>query len=412
MLNEEGGIDPEQFRMEAMFDRMDAIGKSMLGLTIQCAQCHTHKFDPLTQEEYYRLFAFLNNDHEAQRLVYTPDEMMTIERHAARDADDRGRLAAQARRLAGADGAVGRGDQDSECDRVDVCSSRAKPASRAAARRSPCSKITRCCARATRRRSAHYLVIGKTDLKNVTAIRLEALNDPNLPAGGPGRSFKGTFALDRVQSRGRAGRRTRTRSSSSKSRKATADFAQPETPLEPNFDDRSGKKRVVGPVEFAIDGKDETAWGIDAGTGRRNRTAKAVFVLEKPIEIDGGAQLTITLTQNHGGWNSDDHQNNLLGRFRISVTTAKTPTADPLPASVREILRCRATQRSPAQTAAVFSYWRTTVPEWKEANERIEALWKAVAGRAQRSSSLQRARRRATTHVLRARRLFKAGAKR
>src|SRR5262249_36628993 len=44
MINEEGGIDPEQFRMEAMFDRMDAIGKSVLGLTIQCAQCHSHKF--------------------------------------------------------------------------------------------------------------------------------------------------------------------------------------------------------------------------------------------------------------------------------------------------------------------------------------------------------------------------------
>ena len=74
MLNEEGGVDPEQFRMEAMFDRMDAIGKSVLGLTIQCAQCHNHKYDPLTQEEYYRLFAFLNNDYEANIAVYTPDE--------------------------------------------------------------------------------------------------------------------------------------------------------------------------------------------------------------------------------------------------------------------------------------------------------------------------------------------------
>ena len=74
MINEEGGIDPEQFRMEAMFDRMDAIGKGMLGLTIQCAQCHNHKFDPLTQEEYYRMFAFLNNSHEANIAVYTPDE--------------------------------------------------------------------------------------------------------------------------------------------------------------------------------------------------------------------------------------------------------------------------------------------------------------------------------------------------
>ena len=78
MINEEGGIDPEQFRMEAMFDRMDAIGKGVLGLTIQCAQCHTHKFDPITQEEYYRLFAFLNNDDEAARVVYTPEEQMRV----------------------------------------------------------------------------------------------------------------------------------------------------------------------------------------------------------------------------------------------------------------------------------------------------------------------------------------------
>jgi hypothetical protein len=78
MVNEEGGIDPEQFRMDAMFDRMDCIGKSILGLTIQCAQCHDHKFDPLKQEEYYRLLAFLNNDHEGQRVVYTPDELMRV----------------------------------------------------------------------------------------------------------------------------------------------------------------------------------------------------------------------------------------------------------------------------------------------------------------------------------------------
>jgi hypothetical protein len=76
LLNEEGGVDPEQFRMEAMFDRMDAIGKGILGITIQCAQCHNHKYDPLTQEEYYRLFAFLNNAHEANIVVYSPEQQM------------------------------------------------------------------------------------------------------------------------------------------------------------------------------------------------------------------------------------------------------------------------------------------------------------------------------------------------
>src|SRR5262249_5621575 len=78
MLNEEGGVDPEQFRMDAMFDRMDAVGKSVLGVTIQCCQCHNHKFDPMTQEEYYKLFAFLNNDHEGSRVVYTPEQQQKV----------------------------------------------------------------------------------------------------------------------------------------------------------------------------------------------------------------------------------------------------------------------------------------------------------------------------------------------
>ncbi len=78
MINEEGGIDPEQFRMEAMFDRMDCVGKAILGLTIQCAQCHDHKYDPLTQEDYYRMFAFLNNAHEATAAVYTAAERKQI----------------------------------------------------------------------------------------------------------------------------------------------------------------------------------------------------------------------------------------------------------------------------------------------------------------------------------------------
>jgi hypothetical protein len=63
-INQEGGIDPEQFRIEAVIDRVNTFGTAFLGLTVGCAQCHDHKFDPITQREYYQLFAFFNSTVE------------------------------------------------------------------------------------------------------------------------------------------------------------------------------------------------------------------------------------------------------------------------------------------------------------------------------------------------------------
>jgi len=60
LINEEGGSDPEQFRVEATMDRVNTTGAVWLGLTVSCAQCHTHKFDPIFHEEYYQLFSFFN----------------------------------------------------------------------------------------------------------------------------------------------------------------------------------------------------------------------------------------------------------------------------------------------------------------------------------------------------------------
>ncbi len=69
-INQEGGIDKEQFRVDSVFDRVATTGTVWLGLTIGCAQCHDHKFDPITQVEYYRMFAFLNNQDEPTLKVY------------------------------------------------------------------------------------------------------------------------------------------------------------------------------------------------------------------------------------------------------------------------------------------------------------------------------------------------------
>jgi hypothetical protein len=64
LINSEGGSDPEQFRVEAAIDRTNTTGAVWLGLTAGCAQCHTHKFDPLPHREYYEMFAFFNNGED------------------------------------------------------------------------------------------------------------------------------------------------------------------------------------------------------------------------------------------------------------------------------------------------------------------------------------------------------------
>jgi hypothetical protein len=215
----------------------------------------------------------------------------------------------------------------------------------------------------------------RTDLQKITAFRLELLLDPNLPMGGPGRSLKGTCALTEFEVEA-APADAPEKTQKVKMKCATADINPPETVLEPIFDDKSGKRRVTGPVEFALDGKDDTGWGIDAGPGRRNQPRKAVFVAETPVGFPAGTVLKIFLKQNHGGWNSDDNQSNNLGRFRLSLTTAEGAQADPLPAALREVLAIPSCDRTAEQTDVVFTYWRTLVPEWRAANDAIEALWR------------------------------------
>jgi hypothetical protein len=74
-INEEGGIDQEQFRVEAVVDRTNTTGTVFLGLTIGCCQCHDHKFDPISQKEYYRLYAFFNSSDDTRLDLATAQDM-------------------------------------------------------------------------------------------------------------------------------------------------------------------------------------------------------------------------------------------------------------------------------------------------------------------------------------------------
>ena len=72
MTNTEGGTDDEEFRTAAIVDRVNTTGQVWLGLTVGCAQCHSHKYDPLTQREYYQLYAFLNQSEDSDKPSETP----------------------------------------------------------------------------------------------------------------------------------------------------------------------------------------------------------------------------------------------------------------------------------------------------------------------------------------------------
>jgi hypothetical protein len=373
MINEEGGVDPEQFRMEAMFDRMDAVGKGILGLTIQCAQCHSHKFDPLTQLEYYRLFAFLNNADEKNVTVYTPAEQLKraelFRQMKAIEDDLKHATPVWEKKLAAWEASV------------------PKPTDWVIARPTV-EDISTGGERYLPQKDGSFLALGyaptshgvkmiwETDLKNISAFRLELMNDPNLPRGGPGRSIEGTGALSEfeVDVAPKGGGKAQ----KVKFVRATSDAEIAPLPIKSYYHNKGdNSKRLIGPASFAIDGKNDTAWGHDVDPGRRNLPRTAYFFPEKPIAgFEKGTIVTIVLKQNHGGWNSDDNQNCNLGRLRVSVTAAEKPEADAVPTTVRAILNVPAEKRSPAQRDALFSHWRTTVPEWKEASEKIDELWK------------------------------------
>lgn len=372
MINEEGGIDPEQFRMEAMFDRMDAIGKSVLGLTIQCAQCHDHKFDPISQKEYFSLFAYLNNDHEAKRVVYTPDQQM--------------RVANLSREISDLEAGLRHRSPDWE-ERMAQWEKSVKTSQpHWTVIRPVVEDITTGGQKFLPQPDGSFLAqgyaVGKSgphfwltnDLQGITAFRFEQLTDPNLPCNGPGRSLKGIAALSEFtvdMSPLDSTNKTRVLLTN-----ATADFSMPKSGLTPEHFDTALSNRVVGPVTYAIDGDETTAWGIDAGAGRRNTDRVAVFQCDQPAGLPGGTVWDFRIIQRHGGPINDAHMNYNLGRFRISVTTNVGPIiADNVPKRVRNILAIPREKRSPHQVAAVFSYWRTLQPEFVKTNDRIEKLW-------------------------------------
>ena len=90
LTNKEGGVDPEEFRCKAVVDRVSTTGSVWLGLTVGCAECHSHKYDPITQREFYQLFAFFDNADEKDIPAALPVELTTYDEEKRKwDAENR-----------------------------------------------------------------------------------------------------------------------------------------------------------------------------------------------------------------------------------------------------------------------------------------------------------------------------------
>ena len=380
MLNQEGGIEPEQFRTEAMIDRMDALGKTWLGLTINCCQCHNHKFDPISQREYYQLFAFLNNDDEPSIEVPTAEQQKRRDQLLGRvreleDKSMRGatnlaeRMAAWEKEIADAAG------DWTVLDPTEWLNFATK----------------------YEKQSDHSLLAGgdvkpgavthvwvDTPLTNITGFRLEALLHPNLPYGGPGLVAKGSFLLKEFTCEAYA-LHNPTVTNQVKFRRALADMEAP------GFS-----------ITNAIDGNTEKGgWTAAAVPVRRNTEHCAVFECAEPIAgFPGGTRLHLTIYQKHSS--GDGHSGELdketkldchtLGRFRLSATTlgaerwaAQSSDAsavfagfglkvDPLTARQREILSVPAGQRTRDQLRELFNVFRYQDAAFAEANAEIDQV--------------------------------------
>jgi mono/diheme cytochrome c family protein len=354
MINEEGAIVPEQFRMVEMFDRMDCLGKAIMGLSAQCAQCHSHKFDPLTQREYYGMFAFLNNTYEAQSWVYTPDQLQQLDDIHRKIADAESRFKASRPNW---QAELAAWEAEIHSQRIAWEPLTATLLQTISGLNHPTQEFDQSILMKGHVSSDVFL-IAKPKLDGVTGLQLEALNHRDLPHNGPGRSRLGTWALQEMEAFVKPPGANDWQKL--KLVNATADFSEPEQKQD------EGKKSS-GPVSNLIDGNDQMTWNADRGIGRRNQPSVAVVQFEQPLTYPEGTELKIA-------WRNTD----MLGCARFSITRQPNPSAPPIDHAAILALQVPAGERSGEQQAALFEAWRKTVAEAKPINEEIDALTKSL----------------------------------
>lgn len=290
-LNEEGGTDPEQFRVERTVDRTNTVGSVWLGLTVACSQCHDHKYDAISQKEYYQLYAFFNSADETTVKLPSPEQERRAGELRARiealrkeaDANEASEQAEVERLVAIVEEARSRGWRTLNPEAVSVeqgttLSILEDGSVLATGTEPPTTDV--------------YHVTATLPAGRVTGLRLEALTHPSLPKGGPGRAGNGNFVLSRID----------------------ATVGGKPVGFKRAVADHSQEKYEVGQ---SLVGDRTKGWAISTKDGaNQNVDRTAVYSLAEPLDVTAETPVEVTLTF------ASQPSYYELGRFRLSVIDA------------------------------------------------------------------------------------------
>ncbi|QDU62099.1 Planctomycete cytochrome C [Planctomycetes bacterium Pan216] len=379
LTNREGGIDREEDRVKNTVDRANTTGTVWMGLTVGCAQCHSHKYDPITQREYYGFYAFFNSMDEKdiaaplssetqayqQALAaWQPKHQQAVARVKEFERELPARQAAWESKTQSEGGLKG-------WDLLD-------PTGALSSGGATLTKLDdgSMLASGPRPKVDEYTLVARMPGKRITALRVEVLPDDKLPAKGPGRADHGNLVLSELKL-------------------STAPSSDPLKASKVEFSAASAShEQAKYFAKHAIDGKNNTGWAIADPKKNFHRPHTLTAVVKKPMEVDGGL-VTLRLKQFY-----PDHS---IGRFRVFVTETD-PNEIPSLASDQVIaaFETPAKERSAEQAKVLAAYYRTVDPEMVKRTKALAAVTNAKpkAPPTKAQSLVERAKPRTTNvHV-------------
>ena len=397
LTTEEGGAQEKDYESRYLTDRVRAVGTVWMGQTIGCAQCHDHKFDPITARDFYSMGAFFADVKEA--IIGRREDGMLVPTES--QARELARLTHEAERLKSQfegphpklESAFGRWRQE----RLEALRSDSLWTATA-----PVSADSTGGATVTIRDDRSVLIGGKkpdTDStvvrfaalpERVVGVRVEVLPDKSLPSQGPGRSGNGNFVLTEVVARVvRDGAPARDLAFESAWASHEQTVSADKNPY--------GKWSAASVIDHDARGT-FAGWAILPEAGKPSQLR---LRLKEPLTLASGERLEIELQQKHG------HGHHTLGCFRLGVATdpaAVVPPTVPLPnADLAERLKVDPSARTPEQSAKLWAEFKAVAPELADLRAQRTAADKARAdfeGTIPRTLVTERSEKPRTVRVL------------